>query len=161
MRSIWLGLVVSVLAVIAFTGFDHSGAQPPKTETPKGGPAKARIVPVVMLKPGETKELLLSTWCTVGITRSEGLLVRETTDKATGGKVWKRDGVTVEVPGFEEATKAAAPVYSALKKQGLDAFIVKVTAAKDAKPGLYDLHVADFTCSGACDTDFRVLVIAP
>jgi hypothetical protein len=78
------------------------------------------------------------------------------------GKVWKRDGVTVEVPDFVEATKvAAAPLYSPLKAKGIDAFVVKVTAAKDAKPGLYDLHVADETCAGTCDTDFRVLIVAP
>src|SRR5262249_51220918 len=140
----------------------HSSAQQPQAGAVKGGPSKARIVPVVMLKPGETKELLLSTWCTVGLTRGAGLLVRETAETAEGGKIWKRGGVTVEVPGFVEATRAAAaPVYSPLKKKGLDAFTVKVTAAKDAQPGLYDLHIADVTCSGTCDTDFRVLVVAP
>src|SRR5262249_35661594 len=95
MRSIWLVLVVCVFAVIGFTSSDHSSAQQPQAGAVKGGPSKARIVPVVMLKPGETKELLLSTWCTVGLTRGAGLLVRETAETAEGGKIWKRGGVTV------------------------------------------------------------------
>jgi hypothetical protein len=36
-----------------------------------------------------------------------------------------------------------------------------VTASKDAKPGLIELHLNDATCSGHCSTDFRVLVLEP
>jgi hypothetical protein len=76
--------------------------------------------------------------------------------------VWKKDGVTVSVPNMNEATQAAAaPAYKPLSDKGLSTFIVTVKAAKDAKPRLIDMHLADETCSGTCDTDFRVLVLAP
>jgi hypothetical protein len=39
--------------------------------------------------------------------------------------------------------------------------VVKVSAAQEAKPALVNLHIADETCSGTCDTGFRVLVVAP
>lgn len=137
--------------------------QQPAAEPAKAEPNRAKIVPVVQLKPGETKDLLLSTDCTVGVTRSGGLDIREIGSKGReafqSSKVWKKDGVVVEVPDFGEASKGASlPLFAPLKKRGLDAFLVKVTAAPDAKPALYDLHIADFTCNGTCDTDFRVLV---
>src|SRR4051812_31922664 len=97
MRSIGHVLVISVLVLIGLATSDHSGAQPPKTKPAKVDPSKARIVPVVMLKRGETKEILPSTRWTVGMTRSDGLHVRETEGKAARAKVWKRDGVVVEV----------------------------------------------------------------
>jgi hypothetical protein len=76
--------------------------------------------------------------------------------------VWKQDGVTVEVPNFSEAVAAAgAASYAPLKNAGLWAFVVKVSAADEARPGVINLHIADETCSGTCDTDFRVLIVAP
>jgi hypothetical protein len=163
MRFACLTLGVSALAVTVTMVGARAVAQQPESQPAK----KARIVPVVMLKPGETKELLLSTWCTVGLTRSAGLQVGEMKDgrfrvqkEDKDGKRWKAEGVTVEVADFEVAAKAAAAhEHAALKKRGLDAFVVKVAATKEARPGLYDLHIADETCSGNCDTDFRVLVV--
>jgi hypothetical protein len=151
---------------MALVGFDRTGGEQPKTEPAKAEPAKARIVPVVALKPGESKELLLSTSCTVGITRSGGLDVREIGDKGRAGltsaRVWKRNGIVAEVPDFDAGEKEAAkPKYESLRKAGVNVFSVKVMAAKDAKPGVYNLHLADFTCNGTCETDFRVLVVAP
>jgi hypothetical protein len=59
-----------------------------------------------------------------------------------------------------EATQAAsAPAYKPLTDQGLSAFVVTVSAAKDAKPRQIEMHLADETCSGTCETDFRVLVV--
>ena len=42
-----------------------------------------------------------------------------------------------------------------LKEKGINAFVVKVTAAENAKPGLLNLHLADTTCSGSCASDRR------
>lgn len=162
---------IVVAAVVAFLALGQSGAQQPKPEQAEAQEPNPRIIPVVMLKPGEQKELLLSTWCRLGPTRGGGLTVGLMQDgtfrpqkdgDGKRGKVWKGDGLTLEVPDFGEAEKVAGqPVYEPLKKRGLNAFVVKVAAAKDAKPGLFDVHVADTTCSGSCATDFRVLIVAP
>jgi hypothetical protein len=149
-------------ALVAFMALGPSNAQQAKQADNAQGP-NPRIVPVVMLKAGEKKELLLATWCRVGATRGGGLMIRAMDQGfQERSKLWKRDGLTVEVPDFGQAEKVAAePVYAPLRKKGLNAFIVKLSATKDARAGLVDLHVADSTCSGACDTDIRVIVVAP
>lgn len=159
-------LVPALLAMWAF------GSQGPSPSSSKAAEeADSRILPVVMLKPGETKELLMTVACRVGSTRGGGLWVRamedssypaEKGDSERYPKTLKRGGLTITVPDFDEAEKKAGlPIYAPLAKKGLNAFIVKVTASKDAKPGLLNLHLADTTCSGGCETDFRVLVIEP
>jgi hypothetical protein len=154
-----LGCVVLVAISLAWS--NSVGGQQTNAE-----PARAKIVPVVLLKAGEQKELLLSMRCTAGATRSGGLDVREVGAAERNGfqssKAWNQNGVTVEVPSFDEGRKqASSPRFAPLKKAGIDAFSVKITAAKDAKPGAYNLHLADFTCNGTCETDFRVLVVEP
>jgi hypothetical protein len=164
MRTAWFMAAAVTAAVVAVTTFDLSGARQPKVEPPKADPAKTRIVPLVLVRPGESKDLLLCSRCTVGLNRSAGLRVGETRDGrlVNEAKVWRKCGVTVEVPDFQAGEKAAAaPVYAPLRKQGLDVFVARITAATDAAPGVYDLHIADETCSGTCDTDFRILVVAP
>ena len=75
-------------------------------------------------------------------------------------RTFARDGLTVRVPGYEEATKTAdMPTYRFLREKGVAVFAVEVTAAVDAKPGAYEMHVNDSTCSGDCHADFRVVVI--
>ena len=162
-------LAATLIAAFAAASVQRSDGQHPQTDAPQGRPDKAKIVPVVMLKPGESRELLLSTWCTVGVTRGGGLSVREMADDhapgpkdatSKDGKTWRRSGVTVAVPDFQAAsTTAASPEFAALKAQGIDAFYVKIAADTDAKRGLYELHVADSTCSGFCSADIRVLVV--
>jgi hypothetical protein len=162
MRFRCLTLVFIGCAIAAFALLKNSEADEP-TPPPQAEPSKGHIVPVVVLTPGETKELHLSTSCAL-ITRGRGLLIREMKGGVSQkeSKVWKRDGITVEVPDFSEAVAAAnASSYAPLKEAGLWAFIVKVSAADEAKLGLSNLHIADETCSGTCDTDFRVLVVAP
>ena len=166
MRPTCCLFLLAAFAVFPLAGSNRAQVQQPKAESTKAEPARARIAPVIVLKPGEQKELLLSTVCTVGVTRSGGLDIREIGGKERPGltskKVWKRNGVVIEVPDFETGAKqAAARQYEPLKKAGIDVFSVKVTASKDAKPGAYALHLADFTCNGTCETDFRVLVVAP
>ncbi len=161
-------VVVAALAVGAV--LMQSGAQQPKTEAPAAQEPNPKIIPVVAVKPGESKELLMSTWCHLGPTRGGGLSVKMMSGGTFDGqadnndrfsKVWKMAGVTVEVPDSAEAEKVAAlPVYAPLKEKGINAFVVKVTAAEDAKPGLLNLHLADSTCSGHCESDFRVLIVA-
>ena len=158
-----------MLAAVLLTA-DMSAAQDLNANPPGGVPGKERISSVVILKPGQSQQMLLSTWCTVGFTRSSGLEVGEIRegrfvtqiDKVNRGQIWKRNGVTVTVPGPQEAEKvASAPEYASFKKQGLDVFVVNVSAAKDAQPGLTELHIQDSTCNGTCQTDLRVLVAAP
>lgn len=122
-----------------------------------------RIVPVVAVGPGEVKTMLLSTSCSL-ITRGRGLVLvgmrdgkrianeadRPNTPVRDDGKVFKHRGVTVE---FVTDAKQLPPAANLVNY-----FLVRVTAAKDAEPGLLDLHVQDETCSGTCHTDLRVLV---
>ena len=159
MRSCWLVVVAGFL--LAAAAFRTSEAQQSKA-TPPPEPSK-RIVPVVALEPGETKELLVCAPCHL-LTRGGGLIVKSMGEAADKQErtVWKKDGVTVEVPKMGEAAQAAAaPAYKPLADKGLSAFVVTVTAAKDAKPRQIEMHLADETCSGTCETDFRVLVLAP
>jgi hypothetical protein len=159
MRFRWLAVIVIGCVVAALVSLTNSGADEPAPPSQEEQP-KGRIVPVVLVRPGETKELRLSTSCAL-LTRGRGLLVRELKEGPAPqeGKVWIRDGVTVEVPDYYAAAQAAgAANYAPLKDAGLWAFVVKVSATDEAKPGLINLHIADETCSGTCDTDLRVLV---
>ncbi|MDE0863519.1 MAG: hypothetical protein OSA98_07005 [Rubripirellula sp.] len=127
-----------------------------------------KIVPLVTLKPGETKELIFSTWCTVGVTRSGGFSLAEmiggepqfTQSKLQGNRSYNKGGVTISVPDFDEGKKfASSSTYSLLKRNNLDAFRVTIAAASTAKSGLLEMHLLDATCAGHCKTDFRVLVV--
>jgi hypothetical protein len=165
MRYNWSLLAVFACLVAVVAAFTQTEAQEPKTTldpTPKEEPQKGRIVPVVSLKPGETKELLMSAPCAL-LTRGGGLLVREMGESMSNERtVWRKSGVTVELPNMGEAAKVAStPIYAPLRSKGLSPFVVKVSASKDARTGLIDLHIADETCSGTCSTDFRVLVLEP
>jgi hypothetical protein len=101
----------------------------------------------------------------VGITRGGGFGLTEMHDgKPTGGghnvKSHTQGGVTISVPSFEQGTAfASSTEFAALKKLDIDAFKVTVSASRDAKPGLLQMHLVDSTCSGHCNTDFRVLVV--
>jgi hypothetical protein len=153
--------VVVAGCVIAAAAIVSSPAQEPKA-APMPEPSK-RIVPVVALKPGETKELLLCAPCRL-LTRGGGLIVKGMSESADKQErtIWTKDGVTVEVPKMGEATQAAAaPAYKPLNDKSLSAFVVTVRAAKNAKPRLIEIHLADETCSGTCETDFRVLLLSP
>lgn len=128
------------------------------------------IVPLVTLKPGETKELLFSMPCTVGLTRGGGFSLAEMSngkpnfEKSTleGNRSFNKQGVTISVASFEQGIKFAdSAKFSALKKLNIDAFTVTVTASRDAQPGILEMHLVDATCSGHCKTDFRVLVVEP
>lgn len=156
-------LIVAAVSVFAISNAQESSSTPP--ETPSADAKNLKIVPLVVLKPGETKELLMSTWCTVGITRSGGFGLTEMRDgKPSGGgygtKRYEQAGVTISVPEFKEAeTFAASGEFAALQKLNLEAFKITVKASQDAKPGLLEMHLVDATCSGFCRTDFRVLVV--
>lgn len=159
-----VGLVIA--GAIIFAGINHTKGQQPKAETApteKEKAAKLKIVPVLVINPGEERELTLSTECTVGITRGGGFNLMEI-GKGNGfganTKVWQRDGLTIEAPDFATGEKQTAePQYKPLREAGLNVFRVKVTAAKEAKPGVVNLHLVDQTCSGWCSADFRVLVV--
>ncbi|MBX9627625.1 MAG: hypothetical protein K2X82_27740 [Gemmataceae bacterium] len=155
MRMSWA--VVGACGVVVAAALARSAADPPQPEAPR------RIVPVVVLKPGEVKELTLCAPCPL-LTRGGGLRVSGMGDPGEGKErtVWTKGGLTVSVPKMGDAfTAAQAPAYKPLADKVLSPFVVTVRASADARPGLTDLHVADETCSGTCETDFRVLVVAP
>ncbi|HKB02810.1 MAG TPA: hypothetical protein VKD90_11355 [Gemmataceae bacterium] len=155
MRRYLVPLLAGV-ALIGLATFAPTGAQEPaaKPKAAEPDPTAGRIVPVVAVKPGESKEMLLSTSCALA-TRGAGLHVRDPKASARPDrdKAWTRDGVTVTF----DTTPDNSPMTAVAG--GVHLFLVKVTAAADAKPGRIDLHVADSTCSGTCLTDFRVLVL--
>lgn len=130
---------------------------------------RTRIIPLVVVAPGETKTVLFSVECTVGLTRGGGLAVAEMVDgkpPAIGlpraeDKIFRRAGVTVTVPDMSEAPavdkRLRAGALAALAKVR-PVFPVTVTADADAEPVAIDLHLLDATCSGHCHTDFTVVV---
>ena len=138
----------------------------------KGPDTPKRIIPLVVVAPGETKTVLFSVECTVGVTRGGGLAVAEMVDgkrPAIGlpraeDKVFSRAGVTVSVPDMSEAPKLDKRMRSgalAALAKVRPVFPVTVTADADAAPVAIDLHLLDATCSGHCTTDFTVVVAAP
>lgn len=171
MRQLAALLLLFICATVSF--FATSKAQEPNSPAADHtSPEKFRlaIVPLVTLKPGETKELLFSMPCTVGITRGGGFSLAEMRDgkpnfeKSTlqGNRKFNKQGVTISVASFEQGIKFADSAdFSALKKLNIDAFTVTVAAARDAQPGILEMHLLDATCSGYCKTDFRVLVVDP
>lgn len=138
-----------------------------RSAPPKANATK-EIIPILVLKPGETKQFLLSTHCTVGVTRSGGFAIAEMQDgKAIEGTKdgfgaaarYERNGVKLSIPGIVEAEAfASSKPFDTLGQRGIQAFTV--TASSHAEPGLMDIHLVDRTCSGHCKTDLRVLVTA-
>ena len=163
MYARWFALI-AVVAIVVFglAGLAHTDAQDAKPKQEPEG-LNPKIVPVLAIKPGETKEMLLSTACAL-VTRGRGLHFKAMNGeelKEVKDKVWKTDRLSLEFNTASELpyrTNKSEAVVVAERKVSL--FIVKVTASADAKPGLIDLHVADATCSGTCATDVRVLILA-
>jgi|JI9StandDraft_2_1071091.scaffolds.fasta_scaffold05254_3 hypothetical protein len=131
--------------------------------------AAPEILPIVVIKPGETQILTLTTFCTVGGTRGGGFSLSEMIDgkpksgEAKGGSssLYRRDGIDISIPGWTAAVEFSnLPKFALLKEQNLQAFEVTVKASADAKPGLMNMHIADSTCNGDCHTNFRILVLA-
>ena len=172
MRAI---LTVTALAILGgAAALLDATAQEPATKA-KNATAREksrRIIPLVVVAPGETKTVPFSVECTVGLTRGGGLAVAEMVDgerPALGlprkeDKTFHRAGVTVTVPDMSEAPKfdeqARAGRLAALAKVR-PVFEVTVTADADAAPVAIDLHLLDSTCSGHCHADFTVVVAAP
>lgn len=161
-------VVATVVAAIAAQQYlPNSVVAADESAPPKAFKEKdTQIVPVLCVFPGEKKECVLSTECTVGLTRGGGLSIREMGDPAFPlndmKKTWTKAGLTLTVPDFGEAIKvAASPQFATLKEKGLDAFIVTAEASKDATEGMYEIHLADSTCSGHCRTTLRVVVHRP
>ncbi len=165
------GISVSLLTVllVLLYAISHAQEQQPVASTKaREQTENLKIVPLIVLKPGETKEILLSTWCTVGPTRGGGFSLAEMRNGVPvfengtlqGGLSYSRDGVTISVPDWDEATKQAGSAqYALLKQHNINAFTLTVKASDTAKPGLMEMHLLDATCAGECKTDFRVLVV--
>lgn len=157
-----------LLSLISFSILALSLAQDVNPTPVQQTESKAKqlvIIPLVIIKAGETKELILSTQCTVGMTRGGGFDLTEMRDEKPSVfgrpvKSYSRDGVTITVPDFAQGREFAdSPEFAALKKLDINVFKVTVSASQDAKPGLLEMHLVDKTCSGHCKTDFRVFVV--
>jgi len=157
-------LVLFVLPLYGWNGIAETTGE--KTDKTHEEEQKLKIIPLIQIKPGETRQLLLSTWCPVGPTRGGGFFVTEMRDGKPVDydrvKTYQRAGVTVTVPGFDEAQKFAQQEhFGPLQKSSVDPFKVTITAAQDAPVGLMEIHLVDTTCAGQCQSDFRVLVVGP
>ncbi|MFT3883375.1 MAG: hypothetical protein QM703_27450 [Gemmatales bacterium] len=163
-RIIVTALLLSLVVVWCLESSAGQEAAKTAAET-QAEAAKLAIIPLVTLQPGQTRELMLSTWCTVGLTRSSGFALTEMRDgkpvvSTEAGKSYNRDGVTMTVPHPDKATAFAdSAIFAPLKKRHLEAFVVTISASADAKPGLIEMHLVDSTCSGHCHSHFRVLVV--
>lgn len=162
---LFIGAIVSVFTASKAQESTQTDANPKSSEK-----YNLSIVPLVTLKPGETKELLFSMSCTVGLTRGGGFSLAEMRngkpnfEKSTlqGNRSFSKQGVTISVASIEQGIKFAnSAEFSALKKRNIEAFTVTVAASGDAQPGVLEMHLLDATCSGYCKTDFRVLVVEP
>jgi len=168
-------LVVTALTILggAFALFDAPAEEPATTsQTAAGQKDNRRIIPLVVVAPGETRRVPFTVECHVGMTRGGGLAVAEMVDgerpflglPREEDKTFHRSGVTVTVPDMSEAEtsdkKARAGALVALADVRA-VFEVTVTADADAEPVAIDLHLLDATCSGHCHADFTVVVSAP
>lgn len=130
---------------------------------------RRRIIPLVVVAPGESKTVFFACECPVGPTRGGGLSVTRMDDQ--GGKPVARPakdprklehaGVTISVPDDDQAaridkTMRAGTLTGLAKVRPV--FPVTVTAAPGAQPVAIDIHLADSTCAGHCQTDFTVVV---
>jgi hypothetical protein len=157
--------LASVVVLVRARADEPATKQPAQART-------TRIMPLVVVAPGETKTVYFSGECTVDITRGGGLAVAEMVDGKRpviglpndDDKVFSRAGVTVTVPTMSEAPKLDKRMRSgaqAAMARVRPVFPVTVTAAADAKPVAIDLHLLDATHSSHCKTDFTVVVAAP
>lgn len=164
-------LLAIVLPIVSIVALVRARADEPVAKKP-AQPRTTRIMPLVVVAPGESTTAYFSVECTVGITRGGGLAVAEMVDgkrpaigtPSDDDKVFSRAGVTVTVPDMSEAPKLDKLMRSgalAALSRVRPVFPVTVTAAADAKPVAIDLHLLDATCSGHCTTDFTVIVTAP
>lgn len=161
-----------LLALAAVIALARATADEPEHLVPLADTDKrTRIIPLVVLAPGETKTVLFTVECTVGMTRGGGLAVAEMKHGKRPSiglprdedKVFRRAGVTVTVPDMTEAPKLDKQLRSgalAALAKVRPVFPVTVTADADAEPVAIDLHLLDSTCSGHCHTDFTVVVEA-
>lgn len=119
-------------------------------------PGKPPILPLVAVIQGETSDLLMTSPCD-RYTRGMGLQLRvmNGTSYLDAEKTYTHNGVTMKII---ETTKKTE--HAAIDQLGLRSFVVQCVAAADAKPGVFDMHISDSTCSGVCHADFRVIVLA-
>ena len=166
-------LVPALVILAAALALLDATAQETTAKAKKAAPpGTRRIIPLVVVAPGETRRVPFAVECSVGLTRGGGLAVAEMVNgerPAMGlprekDKTFRRAGVTVTVPDMDEAPKfdkqARAGALVALADVRA-VFEVTVTADADAEPVAIDLHLLDATCSGHCHADFTVVVAAP
>lgn len=174
MRSTrWIagGLGVAALTVLAIATADEPATEAKKPA--KGVHAKpTRIIPLIVVAPGETKTVLFACECPVGVTRGGGLTLKPMGNgdmpapvgtTTANGDTFHHAGVTVSIPDDAEADrfdrKLRSGVLIALAKVR-PVVPVTVTAKPGTKPVAIDLHLVDATCAGHCHTDFTVVVEA-
>lgn len=160
---------VTALTVVMIVLVGGSATRPVPADEPAAKEARRRIIPLVVVAPGETQTVFFSCECPVGPTRGGGLSVARMVD--AGGKSvgqlakdprkLEHAGVTVSVPDDGEAARVdkamrAGALVGLAKVRPV--FPVTVTAAPGAQPVAVDIHLADATCAGHCHVDFTVVV---
>jgi hypothetical protein len=154
-----LTLAFAVLAVWALmphaTVSDDEAPAAPPTATPHPLGETAPIVPLIVIKPGETQEMQLSSAC-ARYTRGSGPSVHQLGHFEYNAA----ESCTVRGVTASFAQPHTVDDYPALVEAGAKSCTLTVTASESAEPGVIDLHLTDSTCSGSCHVNVRVLVVA-
>lgn len=149
--------VLSSLAWIPLSqAFGEAAETAVATATPLPQGETAPMVPLVVIRPGETQELLLTSAC-MRITRGTGLAVNplKAEEFFNAAESCSVSGVTATISQPEEEAD-----YAAIVAAGYKSCRLTVTASDTAEPGIIDLHLMDNTCGGDCHMNVRVLVVA-
>ncbi len=154
-----LTLAFAVLAAWALTPLqsisDDAAPAAPPTATPFPLGETAPIIPMIVIQPGETQQLHLSSAC-ARYTRGSGPSVHQLGDfEHNAIESCTVGGVTASF-----AQPHTVDDYADLVAMSAKSCTLTVTASESAEPGVIDLHLTDSTCSGSCHINVRVLVVA-
>ncbi len=152
-------LAVALLSSVSWISLSIALGESAETEiataTPLPQGETAPMVPLVVIQPGETQELLLTSAC-MRITRGAGLAVNplNAVEFFNAADTCNVNGVTATIDQPYEEDDFAAIVDAGYKSCRLT-----LTASESAQPGFFDLHLMDNTCAGDCHMNVRVLVV--
>lgn len=157
-KVVMLALAFAVLAAWALTPHqsisDDAAATPPPTATPSPMDLTAPIVPMIVIHPGETQQMHMSSAC-ARYTRGSGPSVHQLgNSEYNAAESCTVGGVTASF-----AQPHTVDDYADLVAAGAKSCTLTVTASESAEPGVTDLHLTDSTCSGSCHINVRVLVV--
>ncbi len=153
-------LAVALLSSLAWIPLSQALGEAPETAVATATPLPlgetAPMVPLVVIRPGETQELLLTSAC-MRITRGTGLEVNPLNAEEffNAAESCSVNGVTATIDQPDQEGD-----YAAIVEAGYKSCRLTVTALESAQPGIIDLHLSDNTCGGNCDMSVRVLVVS-